>query len=63
MWYINLLEITIKPSFEEVTPSLLFYGNLPDVYFQIPESKRIAFLIKILAHSPVHKILLKLILL
>lgn len=45
------------PCYQETTSNILFYNHKPSPYFQIPESKRIDFLMNILAHPPVSNIL------
>ncbi|KTD11697.1 hypothetical protein Lgra_1155 [Legionella gratiana] len=48
------------PCYQDATPSILFYSNKPSPYFQIPDNKRIDFLMKILAHPHINNILFKL---
>lgn len=48
------------PCYQDATLSILFHSSKPSPYFQIPENKRIEFLMKILVHPHVDNILFKL---
>lgn len=50
----------ITPCSQDATPSMLFHSSKPSPYFQIPENKRIDFLMKILVHPHIDNILFKL---
>ncbi|WP_115702408.1 hypothetical protein [Legionella sainthelensi] len=50
----------ITPCYQDAIPSILLHSSKPSPYFQIPEKKRMDFLMKILVHPHIDNILFKL---